>query len=98
VSLIRLEQQVHGTSDGAAATPNGGDNSVVSPQNDRQQGHPRRRGTDGDIDVGADGHKTVHKIEFPKFNCVGDPLPWLNRCERYFRLCDTLAQEGAIHV
>jgi hypothetical protein len=26
----------------------------------------------------------VHKLEFPKFDRTGDPLPWLNRCERYF--------------
>jgi hypothetical protein len=33
-----------------------------------------------------DGVNTSHKIEFPKFDGVGDPLPWFNRCERYFTL------------
>jgi hypothetical protein len=50
--------------------------------NGRQQDHPRHRGMDGDTDV--DGHQMVQKIEFPKFDGVGDPMPWLNRCERYF--------------
>jgi hypothetical protein len=27
---------------------------------------------------------TVHKVEFPKYDDTGDPLPWLNRCDRYF--------------
>jgi hypothetical protein len=44
---------------------------------------------DGDIDAGADGHQATHKIKFPRFDGVGDPLPWLNRCEWYFRLCGT---------
>jgi hypothetical protein len=28
----------------------------------------------------------AHKLEFPKFDGSGDPLPWLNRCERYFHV------------
>jgi hypothetical protein len=28
----------------------------------------------------------VHKLEFSKFDGMGDLLPWLNRCERYFRV------------
>jgi hypothetical protein len=38
-------------------------------------------------DAGVGGghfHTTAHKLEFPKFNGSDDPLPWLNRCERYF--------------
>jgi hypothetical protein len=34
---------------------------------------------------------TSHKIEFHKFDCAGDPVPWLNRCERYFSLRGTPA-------
>lgn len=26
-----------------------------------------------------------HKLEFPKFDGKEDPLPWLNRCEQFFR-------------
>jgi hypothetical protein len=29
---------------------------------------------------------TPHKLEFLKFNGSGDPLPWLNRCERHFHV------------
>jgi hypothetical protein len=29
-------------------------------------------------------------MEFPKYDSVGNPLPWLNRCERYFRVRRTL--------
>jgi hypothetical protein len=25
---------------------------------------------------------TTHKLEFPKYDGTGDPLPWLNRCKR----------------
>jgi hypothetical protein len=53
--------------------------------------HARARWNDGD-DAGAgsrDFPTTAHKLEFPKFNGSGDPLPWLNRCERYFHVCRT---------
>jgi hypothetical protein len=29
---------------------------------------------------------TAHKLEFPKYDGNGDPLPWLNQCERYFHV------------
>jgi hypothetical protein len=29
---------------------------------------------------------TYHKLDFPKFDRSCDPLPWLNRCEHYFRV------------
>jgi hypothetical protein len=35
-------------------------------------------------DDGDPEFPTVHKIEFLKYNGTGDPLPWLNRCDRYF--------------
>jgi len=31
------------------------------------------------------GHTRFHKLEFPTFDGIGDPLPFLNRCEHYFR-------------
>jgi hypothetical protein len=31
----------------------------------------------------------AHKLEFSKFDGTGDPLPWLNCCERYFRVWRT---------
>jgi hypothetical protein len=31
-----------------------------------------------------EGFPTTHKIEFPRYDGVGDPLPWLNWCEHYF--------------
>jgi hypothetical protein len=96
VSLIRLEQNVYGSSDGvhaasatnatvAAATS--GDQSVAPPPNggnSRPSDGPRHRGTEGDTN--DEGLPTVHKIEFPKFDIIDDPLPWLNRYERYFCL------------
>jgi hypothetical protein len=53
--------------------------------------HARRRGAnDNDTgigdNVGAGGGSTTHKLELPKFDGKGDPLPWLNRCEWFFRL------------
>jgi hypothetical protein len=42
---------------------------------------------DNNVGAGDDGGGgTTHKLEFPKFNGKGDPLPWLNRCEWFFRL------------
>jgi hypothetical protein len=29
---------------------------------------------------------TTHKLEFPKYDGAVDPLPWINRCEKYFRV------------
>jgi hypothetical protein len=47
----------------------------------------RRHAAQGnDEEAGEDFVPTTHKLEFPKFDGTGDPLPWLNRCERYFRL------------
>jgi hypothetical protein len=36
-----------------------------------------------------DGFPTLHKMEFSKYDGVGDPMLWLNRCERYFRVWHT---------
>jgi hypothetical protein len=58
---------------------------------DNGAGRPHcRRATQGeDEDVGEDFVPTMHKLEFPKFDGKGDPLPWLNHCECYFKLCHT---------
>jgi hypothetical protein len=46
----------------------------------------RRGGFDDDDNPGGDFLPTTHKLKFPKFDGKGDLLPWLNRCERYFRV------------
>jgi hypothetical protein len=50
--------------------------------------HRRRPATDDD-DLSNDFIPTAHKLEFSKFDCTGDPLPRINRCERYFRVWRT---------
>jgi hypothetical protein len=40
----------------------------------------------GDDEEDDEGFPTTYKMEFPRYDGVGDPLPWLNRCERYFRV------------
>jgi hypothetical protein len=50
---------------------------------------PRARRGTGDDNTGDsnhDSHSTAHKMEFPKFDGAGDPLPWLNQCERFFHV------------
>jgi hypothetical protein len=37
-------------------------------------------------DEDDDGLLISQKMEFWKYDDIGDPLPWLNRCERYFRV------------
>jgi hypothetical protein len=54
------------------------------PASDRPPAVNRRRQGNDDDDQGGDTVLTAHKLEFPKFDGAGDPLPWLNRCERYF--------------
>jgi hypothetical protein len=44
----------------------------------------RRHAPDHDDEPGEDRFLTSRKIRFPKFDGTGDPLPWLNRCDRYF--------------
>ena len=48
------------------------------------------------------GHTRFHKLEFPSFDGTGDPLPFLNRCEHYFRGQRTLEEEqvwlAALHL
>jgi hypothetical protein len=47
-------------------------------------GTGRRRTTEEDDD--DQDFPTVHKLEFPKYNGSSDPLPWLNRCDHYFKV------------
>jgi hypothetical protein len=54
------------------------------PPQDRQQAQGHERQADNDGDQGGDFLPTAHKLEFQKYDGTGDPLPWLNRCERYF--------------
>jgi hypothetical protein len=60
------------------------ENSLVDPVVPRP--FRRRASQDNDEEAGEHFVPTTHKLEFPKFDSTGDPLPWLNRCERSFRL------------
>jgi hypothetical protein len=48
------------------------------PPPDQQSAHMRGRQGDTDGDQGGDFLPTAHKLEFLKYNGMGDPLPWLN--------------------
>jgi hypothetical protein len=50
------------------------------------RGAPHHRCDADEDDPGDDFIPMVHKLEFTKFDGTCDPLPWLNRCERYFRV------------
>jgi hypothetical protein len=52
----------------------------------RQQPDRRRPSADDGAVPGSDIMPTAHKLEFPKFDGNGDPLPWLNHCEHYFHV------------
>jgi hypothetical protein len=41
---------------------------------------------------------TTDKMEFPKYDGTGDLLPWLNRCERYFRIRHTLEHQRVAYA
>jgi hypothetical protein len=53
--------------------------------------HPQCQRPDGDEDgtAGGDFPTVAHKLKFPKFDRSDDPLPLLNRCERYFHMRHT---------
>jgi hypothetical protein len=69
-------------------TGNAEGSSSFAPPPPRDPHFARRRGYDRGDDRNSDaaGHQTSHKIEFLKFDGSDDPQPWLNCCERYFRL------------
>jgi hypothetical protein len=73
----------------AAADKAAADSRQPTPPDRHHQGSCRRQGRDED-DGGEDIIPTTHKLEFPKYDGTGDPLPWLNRCERYFTVRRTL--------
>jgi hypothetical protein len=43
---------------------------------------------------GPMGHTRFHKLDFPTYDSSGDPLPFLNRCEHYFRGQCTIEEEN----
>jgi hypothetical protein len=50
-----------------------------------QANQGRRKAGDDDADTGDGAFlPTTHNLEFLKFDGTSNPLPWLNRCERYF--------------
>jgi hypothetical protein len=72
----------------------GGSSSVVPPPpNNNNRGHhqafARCRAQETEDYLGVELFQTSHKIEFPKFDGTTNTLPWLNMCERYFRICRT---------
>jgi hypothetical protein len=91
---VCLKQQVQGSANGTSTQltpdPSGtgtGTGSVAPIPLDEHPQHVGRHQR-GDSDA-VDGVNTSHKIEFPKFDGVGNPLPWLNSCERYSTLRGT---------
>jgi hypothetical protein len=63
---------------------------AATQRNLRQANQGRHRARDDDVDASDVAFlPTTHKLEFPKFDGTNDPLPWLNRCERYFLVCRT---------
>jgi hypothetical protein len=69
----------------AANVGHGGTSPWDPPQGQPQHANRRRHGDDDDA-AGDDIVSTTHKLEFPKYDGTGDPLPWLSRCERYFHV------------
>jgi hypothetical protein len=58
---------------------------AAAQRNLGQANQGRRRAGDNGADTSDRAFlPTTHKLEFSKFNGTSDPLPWLNRCERYF--------------
>jgi hypothetical protein len=55
--------------------------------------HNRGWGGRYDRDRQEDGDYRRPKLNFPSFNGESDPLPWLNKCETYFRGMRTMAEE-----
>jgi hypothetical protein len=58
----------------------------------------RHVGADEEDDSDGDFLSTTHKLEFPKFDGVGDPLLWLNRCEQYFHVHRTSDHKHVTYV
>jgi hypothetical protein len=45
---------------------------------------------DDDDDINDNIVHTTYKLEFHKYDGIGDPLSWFNRCECYFHVHQTL--------
>jgi hypothetical protein len=69
-----------------------------APQHDRPPAQGRGHHGDNDTDQGNNLIQTSHKLEFPKYDNNGDPLSWLNRCERYFHVRQTLEHKHVAFV
>jgi hypothetical protein len=69
-------------------------------QEQRNQGGPRtpNRRRPGDDDDEEEGFPTTHKMDFPKYDGIDDPLSWLNRCERYFCVRHTLEHRRVVYA
>ena len=39
------------------------------------------------------GQARFHKLDFPKYDGTGDPMPFVNKCEHYFRGQRTIEEE-----
>jgi len=39
------------------------------------------------------GQARFHKLDFPKYDGTGDPMPFVNKCEHYFRGQRTMEEE-----
>jgi hypothetical protein len=59
------------------------DNCGAWPATTHERCAPKKMGGRHD-DKGDDGFPTSHKMEFLKYDGVGDPMSWLNWCECYF--------------
>jgi hypothetical protein len=44
--------------------------------------------------VGTLLNANIHELRFPKYDGSNDPLPWLHRCEQFFRAARTLETEN----
>jgi hypothetical protein len=60
--------------------------SSRSNANNATSGGPGTLNAHRQNDDDDDAFPTTHKMEFHKYNSVGDPLPWLNRCAWYFSM------------
>jgi hypothetical protein len=85
----RQHQELHAAIERVAATQ----------RNLGQANQGRCRAGDDGPDTGDGAFlPTTHKLEFPKFYGTNDPLPWLNRCERYFLVRRTLEHQRVAFV
>jgi hypothetical protein len=58
--------------------------------NERGRSSAGQPASDGTGDAIAHAARHDHKLLFPTFDGSEDPLPWLNRCDQFFRIQGTL--------